>query len=194
MIHRNTTIPVSREEVFATISANQPEVLLQIYQGESRRVKDNLKLGELQVAGIPPGPAGQPVHVRFTYDSNGILEVEAYVPETGRKFRTVLTQHAQDLTEEEVAAAVARMQGLKFYPRDDVRNQRLLLFCERVIGEVSPLLRQELEEALDVFETAMSSGNRELFEHAHDGLLMTLSRLGISYGEPTSDESGSNAF
>ncbi len=183
IIHRNTTIPVSREEVYSTMSANQTEVLLSIYQGESRKVKDNLKLGELKVKGIPPGPAGQSFCVRFTYDMNGILEVEAYIPDTGKRFRTVLTNHAQDLTEAEVAAAVTKMQKVKFYPRDNVENQRLVLFVERVVGEVSQHQRDALEEALDAFEAAMASGDREHFEAAREGLLLVLSALGLHYDE-----------
>ncbi|MEZ6057214.1 MAG: molecular chaperone HscC [Planctomycetaceae bacterium] len=184
IIHRNTTIPVTKEEVFSTMTANQTQVKLNVYQGEARKVKDNLKIGEMEVNGIPPGPAGQLVHVRFTYDINGILEVEAFVPGTGKKYQTVITQHAQDLTEREVKEAVARMQKLKFYPRDDVRNQRLVLFCERIVGEVSPFHRQSLEEAIDSFERAMSSGDVELFEMTRGGLLLILSQLGFQYDEP----------
>ncbi|REJ88465.1 MAG: molecular chaperone HscC [Planctomycetota bacterium] len=187
VIHRNTTIPVSREEVFSTVYANQNSVRINIYQGEARKVKDNLKLGELSVDGIPPGPAGQQVCVRFTYDINGIIEVEAYLPQTGAKFQTVLTQHAADLTEREIADAVRKMQDVKFYPREDVRNQRLILFCEKIVGEISPLHRQQLEEAIDVFEHSMSSGDRERFEQSRIGLLLMLSQLGIEY-EETDDE------
>jgi molecular chaperone HscC len=183
IIHRNTTIPVSREESFSTVTANQTEVRLRVFQGESRRVKDNLLLGELQVTGIPPGPAGQEVLVRFTYDLNGILEVEAIVPGSGKRFQTVLTQHASSLSREEIAAAVKRLQQLKFYPRDDLRNQRLVLFAERMIGEINPLERATLEQAIDSFERAMSSGNHETFESARQGLLIVLSALGIEYNE-----------
>lgn len=183
IINRNTTIPVSKEEVFSTLTPNQPEVLLSVFQGESRRVKDNLKLGELRVTGIPPGPKGQPINVRFTYDLNGILEVEAYVQDGGKKFRTVLTNHTDVLTDNELEEAVRKMQELKFYPRDDVHNQRLVLFCERIVGEVSPMQRDELEQALDMFEHAMASGERELFEHARQGLLITLSSLGFEFDE-----------
>lgn len=190
IIHRNTTIPVSREEVFYTVSANQREVQVGIYQGEGRKVEDNLKLGDLSVTGIPPGPRGMPVHVRFTYDINGILEVEAYVPDSGRKFRTVLKQHAKGLSNEDLEEALRNMQQLKFYPRDDVRNQRLVLFCERLVGEIGPYERDELEQAIDVFESAMTAGDRELFEHARVGLLMTLSRLGIEYDEESHDSAG----
>jgi len=189
IIHRNTTIPVSKEESFATLAANQHEVTVVVYQGESRRVKDNFKLGELKVKGIPPGPAGQEFCVRFTYDMNGLLEVEAFIPSSGQRFRTVLTNHAQDLTEREVQAAVNRMQDLKFYPRDDLENQRLVRLVERVVGEVNPMHREQIEQALDEFERAMSSGDRDYFDSVKSGLLTMLSSLGIDAdGADESDE------
>lgn len=192
IIHRNTTIPVSREEQFQTVDANQTEVMLKIYQGESRRVKDNLKLGELRVTGIPPGPAGQNFYVRFTYDLNGILEVEAFVEGSGEKFTTVLTNNAQDMTEAEVKAAVKKMQGVKFYPRDDIENQKLVRFVERIVGELPPHFREEVEMALDRFEHAMASGSSEDYEATKSGLLMILSQLGIEYD--TEQSSDDNAF
>ena len=152
-------------------------------------MKENLLLGKLAVSGIPPGPSGQPVHLRFTYDLNGILEVEAYVPETGQKFRTLLTEHAKGLSQKEIAAAVARMQELKFYPRDDLENQHLLLFAERVVGEVSTHQREELEHVLDSFEAAMESGDEQQFEHARESLLVTLSSLGFPMDEEREHES-----
>lgn len=181
IIHRNTTIPVSRESTFYTLEPNQFSVKLKVFQGESRKVKDNLPLGELSVDGLPPGPAGTEFVVRFTYDTNGILEVEAFVPATGKKYSTVLTQPQSSLTEEEVAQAVQRMQAVKFYPRDDLENQRLLRFCERLVGEVSPMHREHLESAIDTWESAMASGDREFFENAREGLLILLSQLGYTF-------------
>ena len=183
IIPRNTTIPVAREEVVATLYPNQTEVLVKVFQGESRKMEGNLLLGELRVPGIPPGPRGQPIAVRFTYDLNGILEVEAMLPMTGKKFRTVLTQHVKGLSPEEMAAAIRNLQQLKFFPRDELRNQKLLKFCERIIGEVSPLQRSGLEEVIDSFEYALNVGDRAVFESSRENLLMTLSALGIDYQE-----------
>ncbi|MCR9233108.1 MAG: molecular chaperone HscC [bacterium] len=183
VIHRNTTIPVSREEVVFTVSPNQRQVAVGVYQGESRKVEDNLFLGKLEVKGIPPGPAGKPVHLRFTYDLNGILEVEAYVPETGKKSTLILTQHARLSSSKEIKSAVKKLQALKFYPRDDVRNQHLLSFAERVIGEVSPYQREDLESMIDQFEHAMSSGDREYFDSVRQNLLTSLAALGFHYDE-----------
>jgi len=188
VIHRNTTIPVSREEVVATIQRNQREVRVRIFQGEGRRVEDNLLLGELKVTGLPAAPRGLPVHLRFTYDLNGILEVEAYVPESGQKYRTVLHQHVKGLSPKEIDRAVQNLQTLKFYPRDDLRNQQLIRFAERVVGEVNPLRRQVLEDRIDALEEAMASRDREQFEDARRDLLILLSELGFPADDPTESE------
>ncbi len=190
IIHRNTTIPVSKESSFTTIEANQYTVKLRVFQGESRKVKDNLPLGELVIDGLPPGPAGTEFVVRFTYDNNGILEVEAFVPATGNKYHTVLTSPNSDLTPTEIQAAVKQMQAVKFYPRDEIENQRLLRFCERLVGEISPLQREQLESAIDSWERAMSSGDREFFKVARDGLLITLSQLGYDFDSLGFDAQG----
>ncbi|MFN7450465.1 MAG: Hsp70 family protein [Pirellula sp.] len=181
VIHRNTTIPVSKEGMFSTVEPNQYSLELRVFQGEGRKVKDNLLLGTLHVTGIPPGPAGSPITVRFTYDTNGILEVEAIVPSSGKRFSTVLAPASTGLTKKEIDKAVREMQQFKFYPRDEVENQRLLLFCERIVGEVSPFQRQELEAAIDVWEQALSSGDREFFESTKSGLLVMLSSLGFPF-------------
>jgi molecular chaperone HscC len=162
------------------MSMNQTVILLKIYQGESRRVSDNLQLGELEVTGIPPGPPGQQIVVRFTYDLNGLLEVESFIPETGKRFQVILNQHASGLTPQQVREAVERLQQLKFYPRDRLENRRLVLFCERLVGEVAPHERETLEAVLDQFELGLSSGRRELYAETRANLLRTLADLGFS--------------
>lgn len=183
IIHRNTTIPVSREEMVCTILPNQRHVTVNVYQGESRKVADNLFLGKLEVSGIPAGPAGKEILLRFTYDLNGILEVEVLIPETGKKSSLVLTNNANLSSDKEIQAALQKMQDLKFYPRDDVQNLHLVHYAERVIGEVSPYQRDELEALIDNFEQSMSSGDREWFDSAREKLLGTLTTLGFQYNE-----------
>jgi molecular chaperone HscC len=183
LIHRNTTIPVSKEDVFSTVVHNQQEVKLNIYQGENRRVEHNLKIGELEVTGIPPGPAGQEVFIRFTYDLNGILEVEAYVANSTKKFRTVLTQHSAHMSDEELREALERMQQLKYYPREDMVNQRLLRFAERMVGEVSPYMRDQVEAAVDYFEQALNGGDKQGVEQARAALLQVFASMGLPVEE-----------
>ena len=184
VLHRNSTIPVSKEEAFSTVAPNQSEVTLKVFQGDARKVKDNVALGELTVRDLPPGPAGTPVYVRFTYDLSGVLEVEAYT-EGGQKFSTVLTSHLKGLSPKQIEEAKRRIAGLKFYPRDDLKNQQLARFAERMLGELHPTQRQQLDEALDVYEDAMARSDREHFDAARDMLLMVLSALGIDHEEGT---------
>ncbi|MCA8984029.1 MAG: Hsp70 family protein [Planctomycetaceae bacterium] len=194
IIHRNTTLPVSREDTVYTLRANQREVRLKVYQGEHRKVDDNVYLGELIVQDVPLGPAGTEVVVRFTYDLNGLLEVEAFVPNSGKRFRTVLTNHAQHLEGAELAEAINRLAAIKFYPRDDVQHQRLLLYAERVLGELRAEERARFEQVIDSFEEALGAGNRDYFAEIRELLLNTLEELGFPYDDsPTTTDDDTSA-
>ncbi|MBM3983521.1 MAG: hypothetical protein FJ304_25270, partial [Planctomycetes bacterium] len=155
VIDRNTTIPVSRVKRYSTIHPNQTQLTVRVYQGESRRIDDNLLLGEFDVRGIPPGPANQPVDVRFTYDLNGVLEVEATVVATKHTTSHIIARHAKGMTESEVRAAVAAMAKLKAHPRDEEANRFVLLRAERVFKELPAELRDTLGVLLDGFEAAL---------------------------------------
>lgn len=181
VIHRNTTIPVCRENAFATVHPNQTEVKVEVYQGESRRVDGNLKLGELKVGGLPYAANCLEVEIRFTYDINGILDVEAYVPELDKKFNTVLTNNVKTLSQSEIDEAVERLQELKYFPRDKAENQRLLLFAERVVAEVSSVFRQDVEYSIDYYEEALRSNDRENFETVKEHLMGQLRQAGFPY-------------
>ncbi|MGF1569077.1 MAG: Hsp70 family protein [Nodosilinea sp.] len=78
IIPRNSVIPVSRSEVYNTISPNQTAVDIEVFQGENPIAKENVPLGEFRIQGLPPRPAGAvEVEVHFDFDLNGILVVTA---------------------------------------------------------------------------------------------------------------------
>jgi molecular chaperone HscC len=161
MIQRNTTIPVSRVSRLSTIDPNQTVISLKVYQGEGRRIEDNLLLGEFEVAGIPLGPAGQEVDVRFTYDLNGVLEVEATVVATKRKVSHVITRHSKGLTAEQVRQAVQEMEKLKTHPREEAVNRLLIRRAERVYRELPLDQREHLNRLLDGLEGALNLQDAE---------------------------------
>lgn len=171
ILHRNTTIPASRVERVHTVRMNQPIATVKIFQGESRRVEENLSLGEFEVRDIPPGPAGQAIDLRFTYDLNGILEVEATIVATGNKYTHVVTRHARGLSPEQIRASLSAMQALKTHPREDRKNRYLLRRAERVYQELPPLERTNLDRVLYEFEQALELGDARLIDSCRMALI-----------------------
>jgi molecular chaperone DnaK len=102
LIPRNTTIPTSKTEVFSTASDNQPEVTINVLQGEREFAKDNRLLGNFNLGGIPPAPRGVPqIEVTFNIDVNGILHVSAKDRATGKENKTTV-EKSGGLSKEEV--------------------------------------------------------------------------------------------
>jgi molecular chaperone DnaK len=102
LIPRNTTIPTSKTEVFSTASDNQPEVTINVLQGEREFARDNRLLGNFNLGGIPPAPRGTPqIEVTFNIDVNGILHVSAKDRATGKENKTTV-EKSGGLSKEEV--------------------------------------------------------------------------------------------
>jgi molecular chaperone HscC len=188
VIERNTTIPVSRSQRLSTVEPNQTAIQVKIYQGEGRRVEDNLLLGEFELTGIPRGPAGQAVDVRFTYDLNGVLEVEASVVETKKKVSHVITRHARGLSAGQVQKALAEMEKLKTHPREEAANRFLLKRAERTYQELSREGRELLGMLLDGFEAALNLQDRAAIERHRAALEAFLDRHDAGTGDNPPDE------
>ena len=159
IIERNTPIPVSRAELLQTIKDLQKSIHIEIYQGESRKVENNIKIGELNF-NVPASRAGeQMINIRYTYDINGILEVEAESLQTGVKKRVVIEKTPGSMTKEEIEESFKKLASLKIHPRDRAENKLLLARGERLYEESIGDIRDYIACVLGDFETVLSKQN-----------------------------------
>ena len=111
LVPRNTTIPVSKSQVFSTAENNQTAVDIQVLQGERPMAKDNKSLGMFRLEGIAPAMRGVPqIEVTFDIDANGIVNVSAKDKATNKEQKITIT-NSSNLSESDIDKMVKEAEA-----------------------------------------------------------------------------------
>ncbi|MGB8454092.1 MAG: Hsp70 family protein [Anaerocolumna sp.] len=133
IIPRNVTIPVTKSKTFTTAADYQTEATVEVYQGEKEEATKNNYLGRFTLTGIPAGKAyKEKIEVKFSYDVNGMLQVEAKIVSTGDKSFIVID-----------------MAGISSDEKVDVsgwKNAGQAIKYRSTVRKAEKLLKEELEE------------------------------------------------
>lgn len=176
IIPRNTTVPTSRSEYFYTIEDYQSQVTVGIYQGESLNIDDNLFLGEF-LLDVPQNLAGkEAINVRFTYDINGILEVEAKVVSTGVKKSKLIING--DLSEEEKNEKIKMLKEIKIQSENKNKDKLLLERANRIYAEiVNTEIRNHISDYLENYKMVVATGDRIRIQKTKESFSQFLDKI-----------------
>jgi molecular chaperone HscC len=184
IIERGTVLPASRVERFTTVSDGQRKILLEIFQGEHSLCSQNQKLGSYELSGIPAAPAGEePVDVRFSYDMNGVLDVDATIVSTG-KTATFTIESGGRMSKKQLEEARARLARLKFHPRDALPNVTALARADALFVELVGQDRARLGAYIASFRGAMDRQDRAAIEAERESLRRITAELESQHRGP----------
>lgn len=166
LVPRNTTIPVSKSQVFSTAENNQTAVDIHVLQGERPMAKDNKSLGMFRLDGIPPAMRGLPqIEVTFDIDANGIVNVSAKDKATNKEQKITIT-NSSNLSDDDIEKMVKEAEACATEDKAkkeeaEARNNASSLIgsAERIVkdfeGKIDPAEKSKLDEQKEALQKAL---------------------------------------
>ena len=176
IIERNTIVPTSKVKTFSTTHPQQKSIMLSVYQGENPRVENNVLIDEFEVP-LKPMEKIQGIDVRFSYDLNGLLEVDVVLLETGVLHGKVIDHSPIGLTDKQKQESHERLAALKIHPRDEMPNRTLLARLERAWAQSLGDERILIGAYIETFMQVLDQQNPEEIEQVRSEIEVNLSEL-----------------
>ncbi len=166
IIERNSILPCSKTGLYTNPGNYQSHITIGIYQGEEYYSKDNVYLGDIKME-IRPVPKHQAcIEVCFTYDINGILEVEVTDHGSKQVKKKVLTSNSLRMSEAEVEQRLKQLQAFKLAPPGGIRTKLVLARGERLFSQLLGVRRQAVSHAMEQLQSVLQSQNDQQIANA----------------------------
>ena len=202
LVPRNTTIPVSKSQVFSTAENNQTAVDIQVLQGERPMAKDNKSLGMFRLEGIAPAMRGIPqIEVTFDIDANGIVNVSAKDKATNKEQKITIT-NSSNLSEQDIEKMVKEAEAnaaedKKKKEEAEIRNNAssMIASAERVMkdfeGKIDANDKSKLEEQKNALQKAIDENkSTDELKKLSDELQQTMFAISQKAYEAVQKEGG----
>ena len=158
LVEANTTIPVSKTEVFTTAVDNQPSVEIKVLQGERPMAKDNKQLGIFHLDGIVPARKGVPqIEVKFDIDANGILSVSATDKGTG-KAQSIRIEGSSGLSDAEIDRMKKEAEANAEADKKELERVQTLNAAEATIFRTEKQIEEYGDKITDEQKTELENG------------------------------------